>query len=123
MVQYAGLEAITGPQESVDEMRKQYMARRDLLVKLVREIPGMSCRVPKGAFYLFVNVRPILEKLEINCSQFAERIMREAHAVILPGTAFGAHGEGYIRFSYVSSEDDIREGLRRIKAYIEKIYA
>lgn len=120
MIQYAGMEALTGPQDAVDAMREEYRKRRDLLVSLVCEIPGMSCRVPKGAFYLFVNVKPILAKLGINASEFCDRVMREAHVVILPGTAFGAHGEGYIRFSYVSSGEDIKEGLRRMKEYIMK---
>lgn len=120
--QYAGIEALMGPQNAVDMMRDTYRQRRDLLVDLVQEIPGMSCRSPKGAFYLFVNVKPILTALKINASQFADRIMREAHVVILPGTAFGAHGEGYIRFSYVSSEKDIREGLARLKKFINEIY-
>lgn len=118
MVQYAGMEALNGPQDAVAMMREEYRKRRDLLVSLVNDIPGMSCRTPKGAFYLFVNVKPILQKLGLNASQFADRILREAHVVILPGTAFGAHGEGYIRFSYVSSEADIKEGLKRMKAYL-----
>ncbi len=91
-------------------------------MKLVREIPGMSCRVPKGAFYLFVNVQEILKKLNINSSEFADRIMKEANVVILPGTAFGVHGEGYIRFSYVSSEEQIKEGLARMKKYLATVY-
>lgn len=120
MVQYAGIAALTGPQEPVEKMRKEYQKRRDLLVSLVNEISGMSCRTPKGAFYLFVNVKPILEKLKINSSVFADKLMREANTVVLPGTAFGVHGEGYIRFSYVSSEEDIKEGVKRIKEYVEK---
>lgn len=122
MVQLAGVEALTGPQESVEDMRKQYQKRRDLLVSLVNEVPGMSCKSPKGAFYLFVNVKKILQKLGINSSEFADRVMREANVLILPGTAFGAVGEGYVRFSYVSSEADIQEGMRRMKEYITKIY-
>lgn len=119
--QFAAMEALTGPQDAVAMMREEYRKRRDLLVALVKEIPGMSCRTPKGAFYLFVNVKPILAKLGINASEFADRIMREAHVVILPGTAFGIHGEGYIRFSYVSSEEDIKEGLRRMKEYLTRL--
>ncbi len=122
MIQYAGMEALSGPQEAVASMREEYKKRRDLLVSLVKEVPGFSCKVPKGAFYLFVNVKPILAKLGIKASELADKIMREAHVVILPGTAFGAYGEGYIRFSYVSSEKDIMEGMRRMKEYIEKIY-
>lgn len=119
--QFAAMEALTGPQDAVAMMREEYRKRRNLLVSLVNEIPGMSCRTPKGAFYLFVNVKPILAKLGANASEFADRIMREAHVVILPGTAFGIHGEGYIRFSYVSSEADIKEGLRRMKEYLIRL--
>ncbi|MBI2638133.1 pyridoxal phosphate-dependent aminotransferase [Candidatus Peregrinibacteria bacterium] len=119
--QFAGIEALSGPQDAVKMMREEYRKRRDLLVSLVNDIPGMSCKSPKGAFYLFVNVKSILAKLGLNASQFADRILREAHVVILPGTAFGIHGEGYIRFSYVSSETDIQEGLRRMKEYLSKI--
>ncbi|MEK9133173.1 MAG: pyridoxal phosphate-dependent aminotransferase [Patescibacteria group bacterium] len=122
MVQLAGVEALNGLQESVEQMRVEYQKRRDLLVALVNQVPGMSCKSPKGAFYLFVNVKPILQKLGINATELADRIMREANVLILPGTAFGALGEGYIRFSYVSSEADIQEGMRRIKEYIAKIY-
>lgn len=119
--QFAAIEALTGPQESVEMMKKEYQKRRDLLVSLVQEIPGMNCQTPKGAFYLFVNVKSILEKLKISSAEFADRVMREAHVVILPGTAFGAYGEGYIRFSYVSSEEDIKEGLRRIKLFLNEL--
>lgn len=118
MVQYAGMAALTGPQEPVAEMAREYRKRRDLLVSLVNEIPGMSCKSPKGAFYLFVNVKPILQKLGCNASELASRIMKEANVVILPGTAFGSYGEGYIRFSYVSSEADIRDGLAKMKAWV-----
>lgn len=122
MIQYAGIEALSGPQDAVLMMKNEYRKRRDLLVSLVNEIPGMTCRTPKGAFYLFVNVKPILQKLGIKSSEFADRIMREAHVLILGGTAFGAYGEGYIRFSYVSSEEDIKEGLKRMKEWIMKVY-
>ncbi|MBI4994804.1 pyridoxal phosphate-dependent aminotransferase [Candidatus Peregrinibacteria bacterium] len=122
MVQYAGMEALQGPQDSVEYMKKEYLRRRDLLISLVREIPGMSCRVPKGAFYLFVNIKPILQKLGIKAAEFADKIMKEANVVILPGTSFGEYGEGYIRFSYVSSEADICEGLKRMKEYLAKRY-
>ncbi|MBP9717846.1 pyridoxal phosphate-dependent aminotransferase [Candidatus Gracilibacteria bacterium] len=122
MVQFAGMAALTGPQDAVAMMKAEYKKRRDLLVTLNSEVPGFSCKSPKGAFYLFVNVKPILEKLKVNSSEFADMIMREAHVLVLPGTAFGAHGEGYIRYSYVSSEADINEGMRRIKDYVSSIY-
>jgi len=123
MIQHAGLEALTGPQDAVTTMKNEYQTRRDLLVSLVNEVPGFSCRSPKGAFYLFVNVKPILAKLGVNSSEFADMVMRGAGVLLLPGTAFGAHGEGYIRFSYVASEENIREGLRLIKDYVSSIYS
>lgn len=122
IIQHAGMAALTGPQDAVDYMKAEYQKRRDLLVSLVNQVPGMSCKTPKGAFYLFVNVMPILKKLGITSSQLADKIMREAHVLILPGTAFGAHGEGYIRFSYVSSEAAIKEGMQKMKDYISSIY-
>lgn len=123
MIQYAGIAALTGPEDAVAVMRDGYRSRRDLLCSLVNEIPGMSCKTPKGAFYLFVNVKPVMEKLGVDSSKLADMIMREAHVLILPGTAFGKHGEGYIRFSYVASEENIRNGLSRMKNYISKIYS
>jgi len=122
VIQYAGIAALTGPQDAVEEMKEVYRARRDLIVSLVNEVPGMSCKSPGGAFYLFVNVKPILEKHGWTASEFADKIMREAHVLVLPGTAFGAHGEGYIRFSYVSTEENIRNGVQKIKEYVSTIY-
>ncbi len=122
MTQLAGMAALTGPQDAVAMMKSEYLKRRDLLVKLNSEVPGFSCKSPKGAFYLFVNVKPILSKLNMNSSEFADLLMREAHTLVLPGTAFGIHGEGYIRYSYVSSEADITEGMRRIKEYLATVY-
>ncbi|MBT5015866.1 pyridoxal phosphate-dependent aminotransferase [Candidatus Peregrinibacteria bacterium] len=122
MAQYAALEAITGPQDQVEYMLEEYKKRRDLMVELVNNIPGMSCHSPKGAFYLMVNVREILDKFDITSAELCERIMREAHVLILPGTVFGLFGEDLVRFSYVSSEEDIRDGLTKIKKYIESVY-
>ena len=122
MTQYAALEALIGPQDQVEYMLSEYKKRRDLMVELVNEIPGMSCHSPKGAFYLMVNVRELLDKFKITSAELCDRIMREAHVLILPGTVFGHFGEDLVRFSYVSSEEDIRDGLVKIKKYIESVY-
>jgi len=122
MTQFAALEAITGPQDSVDEMVIEYKKRRDLMVKLVNEIPGMHCKSPKGAFYLMVNVKQILDKLDISAGKLCDRIMEEAHVLILPGICFGQYGENFVRFSYVSTEANIKDGLAKIKKFIESIY-
>ncbi len=116
--QYAALEAITGPQDEVKKMLVEYKKRRDLLVKLVNEVPGMKCHSPKGAFYLMVNVREILDKLRITAAEFCDRLMKEANVLILPCTVFGHFGEDFVRFSYVSTEENIVEGMARIKKFV-----
>jgi len=88
------------------------------MVGIVNEIPGFSCKSPKGAFYLMVNVRELLDKWNITAEQLADDIMHEAHVLILPGTVFGDFGDDFVRFSYVSTEEDIKEGLSRINNYI-----
>ncbi len=122
--QYAALEALTGEatKPAVAEMLAEYKKRRDLMVDLANDIPGMHCHSPKGAFYLMVNVRQILDKLGITADELCDKIMREAHVLILPGTVFGSFGDDFVRFSYVSTEENIRKGLGQIKEYIESIY-
>lgn len=122
IAQYAALEAVAGPQDQVDYMLSEYKKRRDLMVSLVNEVPGMHCHSPKGAFYLMVNVRELLDKFSITAEELCDRIMKEANVLILPGTVFGLFGDDFVRFSYVSTEEDIKEGLSRIKTYIESIY-
>ncbi len=122
MTQFAAIEALTGPQDQVEYMLSEYKKRRDLMVELVNDIPGMSCHSPKGAFYLMVNVRELLDKFGITSAELCDRIMREAHVLILPGTVFGHFGEDLVRLSYVSSEEHIRDGLAKIKTYIESVY-
>lgn len=121
IAQYAALEAVSGPQEEVQKMLAEYKARRDLLVKLVNEVPGMKCHSPKGAFYLMVNVREILNKLNITAEELCDRIMKEANVLILPGTVFGVYGDDYVRFSYVSTREMIEEGMARISKFISTI--
>lgn len=121
MVQFGALEAISGPQDAVKSMLAEYKKRRDLIVKLANEIPGMKCHSPKGAFYLMVNIRGILDKLGITAAELCDRVMREAHVLILPGTVFGHFGEDFVRFSYVSTEENIREGMARIKKFVESL--
>jgi len=98
------------------------LALINLMVDLVNEIPGMTCHSPKGAFYLMANVRQILDKLGITAAELCDRIMREAHVLILPGTVFGQYGDDFVRFSYVSTEENIRKGLDKIKTFIESVY-
>ncbi len=115
--QHAGIEAITGPQDSVPRMVAEFKKRRDLIVDGLNEIPGVSCLRPKGAFYVFPNVR----KLGMNCKQLANYLLTEAGVATLAGTDFGKYGEGYIRMSYANSQENIRKALERTKTAVAKI--
>lgn len=121
ITQYAALEAVTGSQEEVQKMLAEYKVRRDLLVQLVNEVPGMKCHSPAGAFYLMVNVRELLNKYNMTAEELCDRIMKEANVLILPGTVFGHFGEDFVRFSYVSTQEMIIEGMSRINKFISSL--
>lgn len=116
-VQMAGVEALRGPQDEPERMRKEYEERRNLIIKGLNEIPGFSVKMPKGAFYAFPNVK----KLGKPSKELADYLLYEAGVCTLSGTAFGEYGEGYLRFSYATSKENIIEGLKRVKQAIEKI--
>ncbi len=107
--QYAGLEAITGPQDWVDEMVAAYEVRRNLLVDGLNAIPGITCQMPQGAFYVFPNI----QSFGRSSDEIANLIL-EAGVAVLPGTSFGAHGEGYLRLVYANSLENIARALERI---------
>lgn len=111
--QPAAVEAINGPQTERDAMVREFKKRRDLAVDLITEIKGMDVNVPKGAFYLFPKYESKV-KSEVLCT----KILEEAHVAVTPGSAFGPCGEGFFRMSYATSEDQIREGLSRIKQFM-----
>jgi aspartate aminotransferase len=118
IAQWAALEALTGPQESVGIMLAEYTARRAWLLDALREIPGLKCSEPEGAFYAFPDVRGCLKKdLKIS-GDFAQRLLEEEHTVVTDGAGFGA--EGFIRISYATSMEQIREGVKRIRRFAEK---
>jgi aspartate aminotransferase len=104
-VQYGALEAITGPQDSVDRMRLEFKERRDVVVKGLREM-GLECEMPNGAFYAW-------PKVEGSSEEWAERFL-EAGVGLTPGSAFGPHSDDHIRMSYASSMQDIKKGLERM---------
>ena len=115
--QYAALEAITNTEQAVSDMIQTFRRRRDLFVEGINNIDGRSCVKPKGAFYLFVNIK----KTGLTSDEFAVRLLREAKVGVIPGSGFGDEGEGYVRISYVVSEDDIREGLKRIEGFVRSL--
>jgi aspartate aminotransferase len=115
-IQRAGIEALAGPQDAVDMMLRTFDERRKLIVKLLNEVPGFSCIVPKGAFYAFPNITGT----GIKSKQLEELLLEEAGVATVSGTSFGHLGEGYIRFSYASSTENITEALRRVKDFMSK---
>ena len=119
IAQWAALEALTGPQESVGTMLAEYTARRAWLLNALREIPGIKCNDPEGAFYAFPDVRGCLKKDLKTSGEFAQRLLEEEQTVVTDGAGFGA--EGFIRISYATSMEQIQEGIQRIKRFAEKI--
>jgi aspartate/methionine/tyrosine aminotransferase len=116
-VQMAGVAALRGPQEPSQRMVAQFRRRRDIIVKGMREIPGLRCATPQGAFYVFPNT----QGLQRPSAEVASRLLNEAGIACLAGTAFGAFGEGYLRFSYASSEDNIRQMLMKLATFVGEL--
>ncbi len=112
--QLAGVEALKGNQSKPEEMVEEFRRRRDLMVAGLNDIPGISCKTPAGAFYVFSNIK----KLGIPSKKLADLLLEEAGVACLSGTAFGAWGEGYLRFSYANSQENILEALRRVRALV-----
>jgi len=122
MCQSAAVEAISADQSEVYKMREAFDERRKYFVERVNNIEGVSCAEPKGAFYVFMNIKEQLgrtiqgEKIETS-ADFAKAFLAKSHVAVVPGSAFGA--EGYIRWSYATDLDTIREGLDRLEAFIK----
>jgi aspartate/methionine/tyrosine aminotransferase len=115
--QLAGLAALQGDQTPVDRMVAEFRRRRDLLVEGLNALPGVSCRSPRGAFYVFPNIRALRRP----AVQVAEALLDEAGVAVLGGTAFGEYGEGYLRLSYASSEANIEKALDRMRPVLARL--
>jgi aspartate/methionine/tyrosine aminotransferase len=116
-VQRAGIAALTGPQDEPRAMVDEFRQRRDLVVEDLNGLPGVSCRMPRGAFYAFPNVGG----LPVPADELAERLLAEAGVALLAGTAFGRVGRDNLRLSYANSRENLAEGLRRMAALIENL--
>src|SRR5262252_2198431 len=114
--QVAGVEALCGPQKSVDTMRAEFKKRRDVMVAGLNKIKGFSCRVPHGAFYVFPNIT----KTGWPSKKLADALLEDAGVAALSGTAFGNFGEGYLRFSVANSIENIEKALERVDAWTRK---
>ena len=113
--QYAGIEALTGPQGPVDEMVKAFDQRREIIVERLNALPGFRCARPGGAFYAFPNI----EATGLKAGDLQERILTQADVAVISGTSFGHQGEGYLRFSYANSIDNIERAIDRIASLLD----
>ena len=117
--QFAGIAALNGPQDEVKRMVAAFAERRKVIVAELNGIPGFRCVEPGGAFYAFPNITGS----GLSSRQLEAKLLNEAGVAILSGTSFGAHGEGYLRFSYANSVENIREAMRRIRASLAEAKA
>ncbi len=115
--QYAGIEAVRGPQDDVHNMIAEFKKRRDVIVDGLNAIQGISCLRPHGAFYVFPNIK----QLNIDGKKFADLLLEKFGVAALSGTAFGKYGDGYLRFSYANSVENIQKALDRIDQAVKSL--
>jgi aspartate aminotransferase len=115
--QYGAIEALTGPQDEAEAYRAEFIARRTLMVDGLNAIPGITCRMPHGAFYAFPNVSTFGR----TSAEIADHLLYDAGVCGLAGTAFGHHGEGYLRFSYANSRENLVLALERVAESLAKL--
>lgn len=119
IAQWGATEALKGPQESVAAMLAEYTARRAWLLAALKDIPGITCNEPEGAFYAFPDVRGCLQGQVKTSGEFAQKLLDEEQTVVTDGAGFGA--EGYIRISYATSMSQLEEGVERIKRFVSRV--
>ena len=113
--QWAGVEALTGDQSFIPEMMARFKEKRDRIVKGLNSIPSFTCLAPKGAFYAFPNIT----ETRMTSQECADHLLYKAGVAVLPGTAFGSYGEGYLRFSYATTLENIDDAVKKIKESFE----
>ena len=116
MAQAAALEALLNGENEMVRMRDSYRARRDFFVRKLNDA-GLACHLPQGAFYAFCEV----ENCGLSCEEFAERLLKEQHVAIVPGTAFGPGGKGFCRCSYATGMNELDEAAKRIAAFVKSL--
>ncbi|MGI5984932.1 MAG: pyridoxal phosphate-dependent aminotransferase [Clostridiales bacterium] len=122
MNQYAAIEALLGPQDGIEAMRKVFEVRRNYIVKRINEIPGVSCIIPDGAFYVMMNIRKLIGetlggRLIENDDDFAVAFLEKGRVAVVPCSGFGA--PGFVRWTYAASMESIREGLNRLEKFLQ----
>lgn len=115
--QMAGVEALKGPQDEPQKMVEEFRKRREFIVSGLNKIEGISCKKPQGTFYVFPNVK----KVGMDCRQLSDYLLKNAGVAVLPGTAFGEYGNGYLRISFANSLQNIEKALKRIKEALQKL--
>lgn len=115
-VQRGALAAIQNGTGCVEQMRREFQCRRDLLIPMLNEIEGISCEVPKGAFYAFFRMDAGFKSMDL-----AEMLLYKAHVALTPGSAFGSAGDGYLRMSYAASRENLEEGVKRIGEFTRSL--
>ena len=120
-VQKAGITALCDEKNEVTEMVEEYKRRRDYAVKAINEIPGLSCPIPGGAFYIFINCKEVCARTEMTSQELAEYLLEHAGIALVAGTVFGDSGEGYLRMSFANSYENIVEGCRKLRECVEKL--
>ena len=116
-IQKAGVEAINGNQNEVIKMMDEYKQRRDLIVNGLNNIDKISCLNPGGAFYVFPDIR----QTGLTSHEFAEQLLESKGVGVCAGNDFGEAGEGFIRLCYATSQDEIKEGIKRIKEFVDEL--
>lgn len=117
LAQHVALAALTGPQDFVKSMVQEFDRRRRLIHKRLNEIERFDCVLPKGAFYVFPNIK----SFGISSEDFAEFLLKEVHVTVVPGSAFGNYGEGYIRVSYAAAYEQLEEALDRMEKAVNRL--
>ncbi len=116
-VQMAGVEALKGPQDEPARMVAEFKKRREIIVSGLNNIKGITCKKPRGAFYVFPNITGT----GMDCRKLSDYLLNEAGVAVLPGTSFGKYGEGYLRLSFANSVENIKKALERISNALEKL--
>lgn len=114
--QVGGVEALSGPQDAVAEMVREFRERRDMVMDLLEEIPSLNCTVPKGAFYIFPSY-----DFEMNSEELCTYLLENANVGVTPGTAFGPNSDGHFRISYAASRETLEKGLNNIKEALARL--
>lgn len=115
--QMAGMEALNGPQTEEEKMVAEFKRRREVIVEGLNKIKGITCKKPRGAFYVFPNITGT----GMDCRKLADHLLNNAGVAVLPGTSFGKFGEGYLRLSFANSVENIKKALDRIRNAVEKL--